>query len=171
MIAPSSASSPAETVYHSNSVLSNLSATLTSKPPLAIRYRLDDGALEDPPGGGDAGKASHCSTLERLLTWEKKLYKEVRVRLLRHYSQFTLYFLGPPPLSQGGAPLPETEVSGKKRPAMDHRMEIELAPMEDLVDSDVMIDGGTRTANNHFSSVKENMIHAIISVPVRAHLV
>ncbi|CAA7410981.1 unnamed protein product [Spirodela intermedia] len=69
-----------KTVYHSNSVLSNLSASLTSRPPLAIRYRLDDGALEDPPGGGDGGKASHCSTLERLLTWEKKLYKEVKDR-------------------------------------------------------------------------------------------
>ncbi|XP_058086779.1 nitrate regulatory gene2 protein-like [Magnolia sinica] len=64
-----------KTVYHSNSVLSNLSSTWTSKPPLAIRYRLDTGTLEDSGGG-----KSHGSTLERLLAWEKKLYQEVKAR-------------------------------------------------------------------------------------------
>ncbi|KAL6008435.1 hypothetical protein ACLOJK_033945 [Asimina triloba] len=62
-----------KTVYHSNSVLSNLSSSWTSKPPLAIRYRLDAGTLEDSGGG-----KSHASTLERLLAWEKKLYEEVK---------------------------------------------------------------------------------------------
>lgn len=64
-----------KTVYHSNSVLSNLSSTWTSKPPLAIRYRLDTGTLQDLSGG-----KSHGSTLERLLAWEKKLYQEVKAR-------------------------------------------------------------------------------------------
>lgn len=63
-----------ETVYHSNSVLSNLSSSWTSKPPLAIRYRLDTVTVEDSGGG-----KSHGATLERLLAWEKKLYKEVKV--------------------------------------------------------------------------------------------
>ncbi|RWW05577.1 hypothetical protein GW17_00031138, partial [Ensete ventricosum] len=63
-----------ETVYHSNSVLSALSSSWTSKPPLAIRYRLDTAALEESGGGKSNG-----STLERLLAWEKKLYEEVKV--------------------------------------------------------------------------------------------
>ncbi|KAG6508419.1 protein ROLLING AND ERECT LEAF 2-like [Zingiber officinale] len=62
-------------VYHSNSVLSTLSSSWTSKPPLAIRYSLDTSALEE----SDRGK-SHGSTLERLLAWETKLYKEVKAR-------------------------------------------------------------------------------------------
>ncbi|PKA61146.1 hypothetical protein AXF42_Ash006042 [Apostasia shenzhenica] len=64
-----------KTVYHSNSVMSALSSSLSSKPPLAIRYRLDAGAL-----GECAGEKSHSSTLERLLAWEKKLYEEVKAR-------------------------------------------------------------------------------------------
>nr|XP_029119983.1 nitrate regulatory gene2 protein isoform X2 [Elaeis guineensis] len=64
-----------KTVYHSNSVLSALSSSWTSKPPLAIKYRLDTGMLEDSGGG-----KSHGSTLERLLAWEKKLYEEVKTR-------------------------------------------------------------------------------------------
>ncbi|URD82080.1 hypothetical protein MUK42_18671 [Musa troglodytarum] len=64
-----------KTVYHSNSVLSALSSSWTSKPPLAIRYRLDTAALEESGGGKSNG-----STLERLLAWEKKLYEEVKVR-------------------------------------------------------------------------------------------
>lgn len=61
-------------MYHSNSVLSALSSSWTSKPPLAIRYRLDTAALEE-----SGGRKSHGSTLERLLAWEKKLYQEVKV--------------------------------------------------------------------------------------------
>ncbi|XP_043716533.1 nitrate regulatory gene2 protein-like [Telopea speciosissima] len=64
-----------KTVYHSNSVLSNLSSTWTSKPPLAVKYRLDAGSLNEP-----GGLKSLCSTLERLLAWEKKLYEEVKAR-------------------------------------------------------------------------------------------
>ncbi|XP_008813601.2 protein ROLLING AND ERECT LEAF 2-like [Phoenix dactylifera] len=64
-----------KTVYHSNSVLSALSSSWTSKPPLAIKYRLDTGVLDDSGGG-----KSHGSTLERLLAWEKKLYEEVKTR-------------------------------------------------------------------------------------------
>ncbi|KAJ8467626.1 hypothetical protein OPV22_030178 [Ensete ventricosum] len=64
-----------KTVYHSSSVLSALSSSWTSKPPLAIRYRLDTAALEESGGG-----KSHISTLERLLAWEKKLSEEVKAR-------------------------------------------------------------------------------------------
>ncbi|XP_043711616.1 nitrate regulatory gene2 protein-like [Telopea speciosissima] len=64
-----------KTVYHSNSILSNLSSTWTSKPPLAVKYRLEAGSLNEP-----GGSKSHCSTLERLLAWEKKLYEEVKAR-------------------------------------------------------------------------------------------
>ncbi|KAJ6836539.1 putative MICOS complex subunit MIC60 [Iris pallida] len=64
-----------KTVYHSNSVLSALASTWSSKPPLAVKYRLDSGTLEDSGGG-----KSHGSTLERLLAWEKKLYEEVKAR-------------------------------------------------------------------------------------------
>ena len=71
-------SSFAETVYHSNSVLSALSSTWTSKPPLAVRYKLDTNALEMESTEGK----SHGSTLERLLAWDKNLYKEVKVILL-----------------------------------------------------------------------------------------
>nr|XP_040260497.1 protein ROLLING AND ERECT LEAF 2 [Aegilops tauschii subsp. strangulata] len=65
-----------KTVYHSNSVLSALASTWTSKPPLAVRYKLDTNSLEM---GSMEGK-SHGSTLERLLAWEKKLYEEVKAR-------------------------------------------------------------------------------------------
>ncbi|XP_077244972.1 nitrate regulatory gene2 protein-like [Tasmannia lanceolata] len=64
-----------KTVYHSSSVLSNLSSSWTSKPPLEVRYRLDTGSLQDSGGG-----KSHGSTLDRLLAWEKKLYEEVKAR-------------------------------------------------------------------------------------------
>ncbi|KAG6494614.1 protein ROLLING AND ERECT LEAF 2-like [Zingiber officinale] len=64
-----------KTVYHSNSVLSALSSSWTSKPPLAIRYRLDTAALEE-----SGGRKSLGSTLERLLAWEKKLFEEVKAR-------------------------------------------------------------------------------------------
>ncbi|KAL0913443.1 hypothetical protein M5K25_016905 [Dendrobium thyrsiflorum] len=64
-----------KTVYHSNSVLSALSSSWSSKPPLAIRYQLDTGTLEE----SSVGK-SHGSTLERLFAWEKKLYEEVKAR-------------------------------------------------------------------------------------------
>ncbi|XP_040995382.1 nitrate regulatory gene2 protein-like [Juglans microcarpa x Juglans regia] len=64
-----------KTVYHSNGVLSNLSSSWTSKPPLAVKYRLDAESLDEP-----GGSKSLCSTLERLLAWEKKLYEEVKAR-------------------------------------------------------------------------------------------
>ena len=63
-----------ETVYHSSGMLSNLSSSWTSKPPLAVKYRLDPSSIEQ---SGDS--KSLCSTLERLLAWEKKLYQEVKV--------------------------------------------------------------------------------------------
>nr|DAD18388.1 TPA_asm: hypothetical protein HUJ06_019851 [Nelumbo nucifera] len=65
-----------KTVYHSSSLLSNLSSTWTSKPPLAIKYRLDAGSLDE-----SGGPKSHCSTMERLLAWEKKLYEEVKAHV------------------------------------------------------------------------------------------
>ncbi|KAK9273548.1 hypothetical protein L1049_018358 [Liquidambar formosana] len=64
-----------KTVYHSNGVLSNLSSSWTSKPPLAVKYRLDASTLDEP-----GGPKSLCSTLERLLAWEKKLCEEVKDR-------------------------------------------------------------------------------------------
>lgn len=64
-----------KTVYHSNSLLSSLSSTWTSKPPLAVKYRLDAASLDEP-----GGLKSLCSSLERLLAWEKKLYEEVKSR-------------------------------------------------------------------------------------------
>ncbi|KAL5571691.1 hypothetical protein UlMin_021288 [Ulmus minor] len=64
-----------KTVYHSSSVLSTLSSSWTSKPPLAVKYQLDAGSLDQP-----GGPKSLCSTLERLLAWEKKLYQEVKAR-------------------------------------------------------------------------------------------
>ncbi|TQD87269.1 hypothetical protein C1H46_027168 [Malus baccata] len=67
-----------KTVYHSSSVLSSLSSTWSSKPPLAVKYRLDAGSLNSEPGGSK----SLCSTFERLLAWEKKLYEEVKVDIL-----------------------------------------------------------------------------------------
>ncbi|CAH8383665.1 unnamed protein product [Eruca vesicaria subsp. sativa] len=64
-----------KTVIHSSSVLSNLSSTWTSKPPLEVKYRLDTTSLEQP-----GGSKSLCSSLDRLLAWEKKLYEEVKAR-------------------------------------------------------------------------------------------
>ncbi|KAL0291774.1 UNVERIFIED_CONTAM: Nitrate regulatoryprotein [Sesamum calycinum] len=62
-----------KTVYHSSGVLSNLSSSWTSKPPLAVKYRFDPSSIEQ-----SGGPKSLCSTLERLLAWEKKLYQEVK---------------------------------------------------------------------------------------------
>ncbi|XVE76850.1 hypothetical protein DITRI_Ditri13aG0013300 [Diplodiscus trichospermus] len=64
-----------KTVYHSSSIFSNLTSSWTSKPPLAVKYRLDATALNEP-----GGSKSLCSTLDRLLAWEKKLYEEVKAR-------------------------------------------------------------------------------------------
>lgn len=64
----------AETVYHSSSLFSNLSSSWTSKPPLAVKYRLDIDSLNEP-----GGPKSLFSILDRLLAWEKKLYGEVKV--------------------------------------------------------------------------------------------
>lgn len=64
-----------KTVYHSSSVLSTISSTWTSKPPLAVKYRLDTAAMDEP-----GGSKSLCSSLDRLLAWEKKLYEEVKAR-------------------------------------------------------------------------------------------
>uniref|UniRef100_A0A5B7ALV7 DUF632 domain-containing protein n=1 Tax=Davidia involucrata TaxID=16924 RepID=A0A5B7ALV7_DAVIN len=64
-----------KTVYHSSGVLSNLSSSWTSKPPLAVKYRFEPGSMDEL-----GGPKSLCSTLERLLAWEKKLYQEVKAR-------------------------------------------------------------------------------------------
>ncbi|CAN0921861.1 Nitrate regulatory gene2 protein [Linum grandiflorum] len=64
-----------KTVYHSSSMLSSLSSSWTSKPPLAVKYKLDTTVLNEA-----GGSRSLCSTLERLLAWEKKLYEEVKAR-------------------------------------------------------------------------------------------
>ncbi|KAJ0254875.1 Nitrate regulatory protein2 protein [Hirschfeldia incana] len=64
-----------KTVIHSSSLLSSLSSTWTSKPPLAVKYRIDTTALDQPNS-----VKSLCSTLDRLLAWEKKLYEEIKAR-------------------------------------------------------------------------------------------
>ncbi|XAR54187.1 hypothetical protein NMG60_11029214 [Bertholletia excelsa] len=64
-----------KTVYHSSGVFSNLSSSWTSKPPIAVKYRFEPGSLDEP-----GSSKSLCSTLERLLAWEKKLYQEVKAR-------------------------------------------------------------------------------------------
>ncbi|CAL5331284.1 unnamed protein product [Camellia sinensis] len=64
-----------KTVYHSSGVFSNLSSSWTSKPPLAVKYQFEPGSIDEP-----GGPKSLCSTLERLLAWEKKLYQEVKAR-------------------------------------------------------------------------------------------
>ncbi|KAK3024853.1 hypothetical protein RJ639_042876 [Escallonia herrerae] len=64
-----------KTVYHSSGVLSNLSSSWSSKPPLAVKYRFEPGSIDEP-----GTPKSLCSTLERLLAWEKKLYQEVKAR-------------------------------------------------------------------------------------------
>ncbi|XP_027113385.2 nitrate regulatory gene2 protein-like [Coffea arabica] len=64
-----------KTVYHSSGVFSNLSSSWTSKPPIAVKYKFEPGSLEE-----SGGSNSLCSTLERLLAWEKKLYQEVKAR-------------------------------------------------------------------------------------------
>ncbi|CAK9149392.1 unnamed protein product [Ilex paraguariensis] len=64
-----------KTVYHSSGVLSNLSSSWTSKPPLAVKYRFEPGSMDET-----GGPKSLCSTLERLLAWEKKLYQEVKAQ-------------------------------------------------------------------------------------------
>ncbi|KAI3449052.1 hypothetical protein Pfo_005717 [Paulownia fortunei] len=64
-----------KTVYHSSGMLSNLSSSWTSKPPLAVKYQFEPSSIEQP-----GGPKSLCSTLERLLAWEKKLYQEVKAR-------------------------------------------------------------------------------------------
>ncbi|XP_075476139.1 nitrate regulatory gene2 protein [Primulina tabacum] len=64
-----------KTVYHSSGMLSNLSSSWTSKPPLAVKYRFEPDSIEQ-----SAGPKSLCSSLERLLAWEKKLYQEVKAR-------------------------------------------------------------------------------------------
>ncbi|XP_052193814.1 nitrate regulatory gene2 protein [Diospyros lotus] len=64
-----------KTVYHSSGVFSNLSSSWTSKPPLAVKYRFEPGPVDEP-----GSPKSLCSTLERLLAWEKILYQEVKAR-------------------------------------------------------------------------------------------
>ncbi|KAL8495677.1 hypothetical protein ACS0TY_019697 [Phlomoides rotata] len=64
-----------KTVYHSSGMLSNLSSSWTSKPPLAVKYRFDPSSVDE-----SGGTKSLCSTLDRLLAWEKKLYQEVKAR-------------------------------------------------------------------------------------------
>ena len=80
----------AETVYHSSGVLSNLSSSWTSKPPLAVKYQFEPGSISEL-----GGPKSLCSTLERLLAWEKKLYHEVKVleNLIISINYFTIIVL------------------------------------------------------------------------------
>lgn len=69
-------------LYHSSNVFNTLSWTWTSKPPLAIRYSLEPSKISSSSKHG-----SHCSTLESLLAWEKKLYEEVKNEEARKIEQ------------------------------------------------------------------------------------
>lgn len=60
-------------MYHSSGVFSTISSTWSSRPPLAVKYRFEPSSIDE------GGQKSLCSTLERLLAWEKKLYQEVKV--------------------------------------------------------------------------------------------
>ncbi|CAH9147299.1 unnamed protein product [Cuscuta epithymum] len=64
-----------KTVYHSSGILSSLSSSWSSKPPLAIKYKLQPLSISE-----SGGQKSLRSTLDRLLAWEKKLYAEVKAR-------------------------------------------------------------------------------------------
>ncbi|CAN8310784.1 unnamed protein product [Cochlearia groenlandica] len=64
-----------KTVYHSSNLFRNFSASWTSKPPLAVKYMLDPSTLNE-----QGGLNSLCSTLDRLLAWEKKLYEDVKAK-------------------------------------------------------------------------------------------
>ncbi|KAK4488556.1 hypothetical protein RD792_004320 [Penstemon davidsonii] len=64
-----------KTVYHSSGILSSLSSSWTSKPPLSVKYQFEPSSIEQSGGLKSLG-----STLERLLAWEKKLYEEVKAR-------------------------------------------------------------------------------------------
>ncbi|VFQ66324.1 unnamed protein product [Cuscuta campestris] len=76
-----------KTIYHSSGVLSNLSSSWSSKPPLAVKYKFEPSSIM-----GVDGSKSLCSTLERLLAWEKKLYQEVKVlMLILIFSIFSLF--------------------------------------------------------------------------------
>eukprot|EP01018_Ginkgo_biloba_P031384 Gb_33037 [translate_table: standard] len=59
--------------YHSAKVFSALSWTWSSKSPLAGRDAVEFNNADE-----SSTRGSHCSTLERLYTWEKRLYEEVR---------------------------------------------------------------------------------------------
>ncbi|KAJ8573388.1 hypothetical protein K7X08_009899 [Anisodus acutangulus] len=63
-----------KTVYHSSGVFSTISSTWSLKPPLAVKYRFEPSSIDE------GGQKSLCSTLERFLAWEKKLYQEVKAR-------------------------------------------------------------------------------------------
>ncbi|KAL3613673.1 hypothetical protein CASFOL_041747 [Castilleja foliolosa] len=73
-----------KTVYHSSGMLSSLSSSWTSKPPLAVKYRFEPDSIEQ-----SGGSKSLCSTLERLLAWEKKLCQEVKVKVV--FEPFFVY--------------------------------------------------------------------------------
>ncbi|XP_051132981.1 nitrate regulatory gene2 protein-like [Andrographis paniculata] len=64
-----------KTILHSNGILNSLTSTWTSKPPLTVKYRLEMSSIEQC--GGPRGL---CSSLDRLLAWETKLYQEVKAR-------------------------------------------------------------------------------------------
>lgn len=68
-----------KTVYHSSGMMSRLSSLWSSKPPLAIKYKLEPPKLSLNDSSSATCK-SLCSTLDSLLAWEKKLYREVKAR-------------------------------------------------------------------------------------------
>lgn len=57
--------------------LSPLFGSWSSTPKLNVFGCNDMGSV-----GGRLSGGSHCSTVERLYAWEKKLYQEVKVTLL-----------------------------------------------------------------------------------------
>ncbi|VFQ69992.1 unnamed protein product [Cuscuta campestris] len=67
-----------KTVYHSSGIMSSLSSLWSSKPPLAIKYKLEPPLPLSLNHSSSATPKSLCSTLDSLLAWEKKLYREAR---------------------------------------------------------------------------------------------
>lgn len=56
----------------------------SSSPKLKGYGKMGDELVKSNLGGGGENiiNSSHCSTVERLYAWEKKLYEEVKVKVL-----------------------------------------------------------------------------------------
>lgn len=62
----------------------------SSSPKLNGFGKMSDDMVKSNLGGGGPNiiSSSHCSTVERLYAWEKKLYEEVKVKVVVSTSSF-----------------------------------------------------------------------------------